>query len=251
MRRHSLHLALGLNALLWMPMSHALNLPIPAVLPTPLNTSAVLPPAPSPSTDTLASFPGEVSNQAISATGLGSATWQVLPQATLQPLQNTTDQFFSRDLDGRPLINSAITSAKLPKTQKAILGTPCFVHAGGLGLALNFDEIPRQQSIDLAETTLITVCPPGYRFRYTTTINQLATRTLPGTLGKTQAVVLELMENGGTHVEDRIHVGTGKPEAISIFGRLSTLRGDRFQAGALLLDPSAQLKLTPEQTTPH
>lgn len=250
MRHPRIRVALALNALLWVSLGHAINVPTPITLPTlptPLMPSAALPSMPTLHVTPLANGVSDTAHQTISATGRSPAVWQVLPMATLQPLTQGADQFFRTDLDGRPLLDSPPILAAVPKPAKAILGTPCFINAGGLGLALNFDEIPRQQSIDLAETTLVTVCPPGYRFRYITTFNQLPTRALSGTLGKTQRVALELLENGGLHVSERIHVGTGKPESLRIYGRLSTPQGERFQSGPLVLDPSSELSISPEK----
>jgi hypothetical protein len=186
----------------------------------------------------------QVINDTVAITDHAAPVWQVLNEVTLQPLQ-TVGTIFSRDINGLPLLDTKVLASVTEKALKAVPGTPCFMHAGGTSLDFRFDEIPRQQSIDLAEATIVAICPPGYRYRYVTVVNQQMTQLLPAKLGNTQNIVLELLDANGSNISDRTHVGTGKPESVNILARMSTLNGERFDAGELTINPSAQLNLIP------
>jgi len=238
--------ALAFAALIGMPLAHAITLPTPNGLPTVPELSA--PTLPSTADVVMPSLPNvPLGTEQTPAPGAsGSVIWQVLPTPTLQALQQTPNSLISFDMEGRPLLDRPLAPIDTRQATKPILGTPCFVSADGLELSLRFDEIPRRQSVDLAEATLITLCPPGYRFRYVISANMLATRQLTGTVGPSQRVVLELFELGGSPLDSRVHVGTGKAEAVRVIGQLSTSNGERFREGTLRLDPGAQLTLQAE-----
>lgn len=187
----------------------------------------------------------QIVNETVAITDHAAPVWQVLNEATLQPLQ-TVGTIFSRDMNGRPLLDTKVLVGVKEKALKAVTGTPCFMHAGGTTLDFRFDEIPRQQSIDLAEATIVAICPPGYRYRYVTMVNQQMTQLLPAKLGNTQNIVLELLDANGSNISGRTYVGTGKSESVSILARMSTLNGERFDAGELSINPSAQLNLIPD-----
>lgn len=186
----------------------------------------------------------QIVNGTVAVTEHAAPVWQVLNEVTLQPLQ-TVGTIFSRDINGLPLLDTKALASVKEKALKAVAGTPCFMNAGGASLDFRFDEIPRQQSIDLAEATIVAICPPGYRYRYVTMVNQQTAQLLPAKLGKTQNIALELLDVNGSNIADRTYVGTGKPESVSILARMSTLNGERFDAGELSINPSAQLNLIP------